>query len=111
MSYVHVSRRDLFISFRVLSGHVKHRVIYNNTLRRDDNKVNEAEVRICGAKGGNATMGVMALMDARLRERYAIITNYHRYCISDSVLAMTDILFSPHLNTALLKYLLIIGKS
>lgn len=74
-------------SATTLSEHVTHRVIHNNTLRRDDNKVNEAEARTCGTKGGNATMGVMALMDARLLERYAIIINYHRYCISDSILA------------------------
>lgn len=43
-------------------------------------------------KGGNATTGVMALMDARLLERHAIIINYHRYYISDSVLVMTSII-------------------
>lgn len=81
------------------------RVIHNNTLRRDDNKVNKAEARICGVKGGNATMGIMVLMDARLLERHAIIINYHRYCISDSALAVTGILLLSFKNCAPLEYL------
>jgi len=48
-------------------------------------------VRLCSAKGGNVTMGVMALMDTRLFERYAIIINYHRHCVGDSVLAATSV--------------------
>jgi len=79
-------------------------------LRHDDNKVNEAEARTCGARGSNATMGVMALMDARLLERHAIIINYQRYCISDSVLAVTGILLLPLKNFSPLEYLLITSK-
>lgn len=41
----------------------------------------------------------MALMDARLFERYAIIINYHRYYISDDILTATGIF--PRLETFL----------